>query len=374
MSPEDIQKSIQLLEKSEHVALIFPPETNADCCASAETIAKTLSSKNKRVGFLTPPNTETMPRPEIYGMLQKPSFLLKEFIISLDTTHAPASELRYEREEERIDIILSPKTKALSSDMVSFREGKTLCDCIISLGISDIDLFDSLHIFDPSLFTEAPLINLDIQNKNIRYGEVNIITPDKSSLSELTYEFLVALYKEPLSAEYATLLLSGIIEQTDGFKPPRTNADTLLAASELTRLGARQDEAFALSSPRTPLALVQLFGRASVRSKIDHERHIIWSFLTSEDFEKTERSPADAPYVLTRLKSEFTSEKFCILLWQQQENNSVLGIITGTVPLLELILAHTGGELHNSILRLNTSYSSFRDAEEQLSELLTTIV
>lgn len=374
MNPDELQKSIQILEKAEHVALLLPPETNADILASAEVLTGLLSSKGKRVGFLTAPNIENTIHPESYAALKAQSSLLKEFVISLDTAKSPASELRYERQPDHIDIIISPKQNPIVKEAISFRQGKTLCDCVLALGILDLETFDSAGIYDASLFTETPIINLDINPKNTRYGETNFVIPEKTSLAELVYDYLVAIYKEPLNATHATMLLSGIIQETDGFKSPRTNADTLLAASELTRLGASHHDAFTLARARVPLGLIQLFGRASVRSRIDQEHPIVWSFLTAEDFEKTGRFVKDIPDVLARLKSEFASESLCVLLWQEQENGAVAGIMNGTKRILDTLHSRIGGELDNTSLTMAGSYQSFKEAEETIGALLKEII
>lgn len=373
MNPEELQKSIQILEKAEHIALVLPAETSPDILASAEVLTQTLTQKGKRVGFLIKPDTGAAIHPESYTSLHSPELLLKEFIISMETSNSPISQLRYEHENNRVDIILSPKTKLLAAESVSFREGKTLCDCVIALGIPDIEIFGSSHGYESSLFTDTPIINLDTHPKNTHYGETNIVLPEKSSLSELVYEYLVDVYKEPLPAEQATLLLSGIIYETDHFKSPAANADTLLAASELTRLGAKHHDAFSLAKSQEPLGLIQLFGRASVRSRIDHECKIVWSFLTAEDFAKTSRSPADIPQVLTRLKGEFAAEKLCILLWQE-DGKEVSGIATGIKHFLDALYSRTGGELDKTTLKIGGTYPAFKDAEEHLSELLKAIL
>lgn len=374
MNPEDLQKTIQILEKAEHIALLVSQETTADIFAAAEVAAEIFSAKGKRVGFFVPPAVENALHPEIYTALKHPPILLKEFIIALDTAKSPVSQLRYERETERLNIILSPKTQPLSQEFVSFREGKTLCDCVVTLGIEDIEALNTVYSSDAPLFTETPLINIDIHEKNTRYGEANIVLPEKTSLSELAYEFFVAVYKEPLTSAQATILLSGIMQETDGFKSPRTNADTLLTASELARLGANHIEAYALAKSHAPIGLIQLFGRASVRSKLDQEQGIVWSFLTTEDFEKTERTSSDIPQVLLRLKSEFTSERLCILLWQEFVSNEVSGIISGTKDALEALQKHTGGVLNHASLQIGRTFSTFKEAEEFLSALLKEIV
>lgn len=44
----DVQKAIELIEKSEHVAIAIPPEADFDLFASAEVIAGVLEEKGKK--------------------------------------------------------------------------------------------------------------------------------------------------------------------------------------------------------------------------------------------------------------------------------------------------------------------------------------
>lgn len=370
----DIQKAIDLIEKSQNLALLLPPDPGVDTLAAAEALARMLAERGKTVGYLAP---LILPHPERFKKLASLLSLPKEFIISLNISESPVSELRYEKGEEKIDVIFSPQSSSIQDKYVSFREGKTICDCALLVGISDIDSASSLSPA-PDFFTETTLINLDRSPENKRYGEANLIDPSRSSLSEVAFAFLTSCGSPPPSAEEATLLLTGIVETTKGFRSPETSADTLLAASELIRLGARLPEAFSLlgeDQSQNPLSLFQLVGRAVARSKRDEEKNILWSFLTAEDFEKTGRNDEDVPAVMERL-SEALPQKNRVqtLLYQTPQEAEVRAILSGERDILEVLQSRSAGDFQSPCLALDEKFPSFREAEERLALLLNDVL
>lgn len=368
----DYTKTIALIEKSERIAILFPEDASFDCRASAEVLSRFLEQMGKYVGYVTtPPSSHTF---SVDVPLRARSPLPKEFIISLRTEDAPVSQLRYEKNDSHIDVVFSPKTIALSEQSVSFREGKTHCDLIITLGIDTLEQ----HIpsfMEPELLSETPIINIDISKKNKEFGEINIVAPEKTSLAEAVYDCIAALEEKPLDKESATLLLAAILSETDDLHAPNINADTLLTASECMRLDA--DIALAkqwMTHPQS-LAMTQLCARATVRSKLDTSRGIVWSFITAEDFEKTGRSASDIPHILPTLAQTLPLHRMGALLWQNQQDNAVYAALFGQDrTALETIQSQEGGEFQSPHLVLHRTFPSFVTAEEYLRSLLEEIL
>lgn len=364
----DIQKAIELIEKSEHLGLLLPPRASFDCLAAAEVLARALDKKGKKAGIIGK-NPVTPPAPDVFRNLNSSSGLPREFIVSLDTSRSPISQLRYEKGENRIDIILSPKESSLLRDSVSFRDGKMLCDCIITIGVENIEEAAETISTDPDLFTATLIINIDNGPANKNYGEANIVDGSRSSVSELIYQFLSSANEGPLERDWATLLLAGIVQKTSGFKTGSTSADTLLASSELMRLGAKLEDAYELTKDAEPLGVAQLIGRASVRSRLDEDQKILWSFLTKEDFEKTGRSPKDISLVLKHLDASFPQHKASASLWQDPADSKVYAALSGERQTLETIQSREGGEFQSPYLRLSQNFDSFREAEDKIAAL-----
>lgn len=360
----DTAKAIEFLEKSGQVALLLPLQPNLDCLAAAEAIVFTLEGRGTKLGLLSPIAREHITRPELFAKLTVSHTLPKEFIISLDTSSTPVSQLRYEKTEDRIDIIFSPKENFISSEAVSFKEGKMLCDGAISLGVADIE---SLPELTPQFLSDTPILNIDISGENKNYGEVNLVSPEKSSLAEIAYDLITSLSQDPLPKSSATLLLAAILRETNHFTA-RTGADTLMVSSELMRLGAEFARAQEFASEAKSPNLVQLLGRASVRSRL--EKGVLWSFLTSEDFEKTGRTPDDIPQVMSHIDKEFPPRTVAALLWQNPEDNMVRVTLAGEQRILETIAERGVGKLQSHNLAISAPFGSFLEAEEILTSLL----
>jgi len=282
-----------------------------------------------------------------------------------------------------------------------------LCDCAILIGVPDPEIFNGSLGVEPDFFDKTPLVNIDVSSVNKLYGEVNLVDNKKTALAEIVYELATTLNSETLDADSATLLLAAVFEKTGGLRAS-LSADVLLTASELLRLGARKEEATSLAKEAAPVALLQLFGRAAVRSKLqeiplgppvesreikkspsppflkgeqevplrpplekgEYGRGVLWSFLTAEDFEKTGRSKDDISRVLQNLGGSFPPHGVRILLWQDSVGGRVSATLAGDEYLLQKINGLAPSQFQSPDLRLEASFESFREGEVHIASLL----
>ncbi len=363
----ELQKAIDILEKSDTIGLLFPEKPGIDALAAAEVIADSLKKREKLVGFLSDTHfgKENIER---FQTLAGATKLPKEFIISLDASRAPASELRYEKTNDRIDVIFSPRGSEITKENVSFRDGNIQCDSLVALGIADIERAAEAVTDDPGLLTRTPIVAVDSGDSAPQFGEVNI--GDGRPLSEIVYALVSAMEKAPPDARQATLLLAGILSHTQTFSTPAVKPETLLAASELMRAGGEYADALRFAKNHTPLSLLQLASRAGVRSKEDESGAISWSFLTAEDFEKTGHGAGDAERVLGTLHKEFPSGNVLVLCAQNPEGKKIHAHVAGPKETLMRILESAGGEEHASGILLPMAFETFKDAEEHIRSLL----
>lgn len=369
----DIQKAIDLIEKSEHVALLLPTEPDVDALVSAEVLGRILETAGKEVGVINTPGHVKQPPHRSLKKLAASGMLPKEFVVSLDTSNHPVSQLRYETEENRINVIFSPRTASLKEPLVSFREGRILCDVVFALGIPDIEAANHTDLLGPAFFTETPIINIDVAKENKQYGEVDLVDPEKAANAEIVYELAVALKEEPLEQELATLILAGILQKTNRFTSPETRATTFTSSSELMRLGADLAEAVRIASGEVPLSLLQLAGRSAVRTKAD-ERGVLWSFITADDFEKTGRSSRDVSYLVRRMTHEFPLQRIYTLLWQEPRSQTIHATLAGESKPLEALRHQGVGAFQSPHLFIERGFKTFREAEEKISALLTGVL
>ena len=369
----DTQKAIELLEKSEHIAIVLPSQPTLDHLVSAEVLAQILTARQKHIGFLTSLPKEALPQSDFFKHIYEAKPLLREFIVSIDTISSPLSQLRYEKGEDKIDVILSPKNSPFKKEAISFKSGELQCDAAIMLGITDPESLTQ-DTLEAEFLTNTPLLNIDYSPENKNYGEINLLDTEKISLSELVYSLISAFDPSSLTADKTTLLLAGITEQTRSFSTASTNANTLLTASELMRLGARLPVAQELNRNSLPLSLAQLTGRATVRSKINEDSKVLWSFITAEDYEKTGRSTADIPVVLDNLQKNLPPGRVLVLLSQQPEDKTVSATLAGELTILEKIHNQELAEFQSPHLLLAKTFSAFQEAEEYVASLIRNLL
>ena len=366
---ETITKSAELIEKSSRIGILLPDEPDMALCAAAEALAQTLEERGKTVGFLAQPHIVhssadiTNPFPRTARALP----LAKEFIISLDTAASPASQVRYEKSESRIDIILSPKQHAIQQDAIAFREGRVRCDCAITIGVNDIERAADAAGLVPDFLTETPLITI---GSAIRASETDIALPPNSALAQAVWELLKKNTAVPISNAAATLLLAGILCHTNIFRAHSISPESLTIASELMHTGAEYNRALSLCDGHKPLDVLQLLGRASVRSKITPEQSIAWSFLTEEDFLKTGRTPEDIPLVLQHLAETFPAHRVRTVLWQDPALHSIRATLDGQRDIIESIRTRVPSAQNSQAISLAAAFLSFQEAELFVSTLI----
>ena len=370
----DFSPAIQLIDRAKHIGLVLPPRPDTDALASAEVIARFLIARNVYTGIMGQIDPLVSDRDIMLPVLTSLKPLTKEFIISLDTTAAPISQLRYERIDGRIDIILSPSSYSMPQDNTSFRQGNIQCDCVIALGIDDIKQIDtSAYAANPLFFSEIPTISMSISQKHTAYGKINLVDPSLSSLAELTYCFLTSFPDYHIPEENATLLLSGVLYRTRDFAL-LVNANTLLTTHKLIELGAQYNIAHSFSNTHKPPALVPLLGRALARSRLDGKKGIVWSCVTQGDFLTTGHLPQDMGHVLHHVRKEFPHARACILLWQYPDSQEIRASIAADEELLEHIHEKKRGAYTETYIELTDTYDSFLHAEDAVIALLDRVL
>lgn len=369
----DISGAAQLLEDSRHAAILLPTELDADILCSAEALGRTLRARGTHAGLLRPLPTDSLPH-RMFSFLASSPQLLREFIVSVAATPNPISELRYEKLDDRIEIILSPQSGQIGQDAVSFRDGTYQCDLVIALGIADIESIPEPSGIAPDFFTKTRIINLDTSAANTGYGEANLIGTDTTPLSHITFGLISQWRRDAIDQDIATLLLTGILSRTQAFRAPGLSADILQSSAELLRMGASHLTSHEILGANRSLPLFQLFGRASIRSKIQAGHDVLWSFLTAEDFEKTGRGVDDIGLVVRHLRAEFPTADGLLLLWQDPADRLVRAALAGEERMLNAVKSSTAADSQSPYLNLTTPYPTFQDAERDLSALLAEVL
>ena len=134
--------ALAAIKKSERIGIALPKEPNLDSIASAEVMVRALTTLGKQVGFITArPNEARSPMPHsaLFASIAQWPTLAKELILLVDESSAPVSQIRYHKESQHLRIILTPQSRAVIQESVSFSEGAITCDTALFLGIPSLE-------------------------------------------------------------------------------------------------------------------------------------------------------------------------------------------------------------------------------------------
>ena len=163
----------------------------------------------------------------------------KNFVISIPRNVADVSQVYYEKNEENLKIHLTVNNGAIKKDTISFYFSQTKPDLVITLGILDFQKELSTTLDSFGFLLNAPILNIDNNQDNKKFGTTNII--ENKSLSEITLEIIKST-SEVVKKETATCLLAGLTLYYDDFKSPQTNHTIFEIVAELIKKGASRHQ------------------------------------------------------------------------------------------------------------------------------------
>ncbi|MEK7108639.1 MAG: hypothetical protein AAB844_00805 [Patescibacteria group bacterium] len=372
-----IEEAAARVRESVIVAVVLPDVPRPDSIGSAHALANGLRKLAKTVSVFAP-------QPPTGGSARHLSVLgtfgdsydepLREFVVSFDLSRSPIKEFKYERDGNKLSILLSPSGARIRREDVEFRYGSLRYDLVITIGVPGLEAATTSIARAPELLHEKPILNLDANPANTNFGELNLVVTEsegggRMTIPELTYQLLAALDGLPDSREDATALLAALNAATRGFQSPEVSAQAFIMAGDLMRRGGDMAAAQRWRATVEGLAEKHLAARALARSRLD-SMDSLWAILTRDDFEKTGLSQESLPTVLQKLRLEFPQADRTLLLWQDPQGEPVRALIAlgeveaGRPSVRDMLLAR--GE-H---FELEEVFRSFPEAETRIAQLL----
>lgn len=357
-----VEQAVQRMRDANTIALVLADAPGLDAWGSAVTLERGLQTLGKAVSVFAPA-VAALPTHTLVAAGGWSNEPLREFVISFDLTRSPIKELKYERDENRMNIILAPTGSSIRREDVEFRYGALRYDLAITLGVGRIEEASASLARAPELLHEKPVLNIDADPANTAYGELNILpTADEptanATIPELAYHILTGLEALPGDPETATTLLAALAAATNGLRLGQSSSGALRMAGELIERGADAEAARRSAAAARPLTEEQLLARAIARTRLDPETSTLWSVLTREDFEKTGMTGAAATELLERIAGTLPQAEHHVLLWQDAERPDIQALVRS---------AAAGQE---SALSPLAAYPTFREAEVAIGELL----
>ena len=235
-------------------------------------------------------------------------------------------KLRYTVEDGKVNIIVMPKAGRISPQNVVFGDTGPGFDLIVAVDTADLPLMGAFYTDNIDLFTSVPILNIDHHISNTNYGQLQMIDTTAASATEVLYDWFIhePSYKEKITQDMATLLLTGLITDTRSFQNPNTTPRSLEVAAELLERGARQQEIVQHIYKTKPLSTLKIWGRALNRIQMDTSAGIVWSTVSKDDLAEMEATSKETSGILDELISTIPNADVHILFTEMEEGENGL--------------------------------------------------
>ena len=229
------------LATAQTVSIFLSSNPNLDKTAASLALFLSLKKGRKQVSIACPTEM-TVEFSALVGVDQiKTKLDGRDLIISFDYLEDSIEKVSYNIENSKFNLVIQPKTGflPLSTDKVNYSYSGSETDLIFTVGIRDLKNLGKLYQESKSLFEKRPIIDIDVDSANNRFGKVNLIDLAASSCSEIV-TFLISRLGLPVDEDIVSNLFWGIEKTSNGFSSPRVSAATFEAAAFCLRAGARR--------------------------------------------------------------------------------------------------------------------------------------
>jgi hypothetical protein len=236
------QQTSEAIRQAETILILTGSRPSVDQVTAVIGLAAILRKFGKRVSPVISDNLPASVQMLDTSGVERSLGGLRDFILKLDTRKAQVDSLRYEPEDNKLNIFITPSKGGFAPSDVTFDYGQPsfAYDLAIVLGVPNRSRLDRAYEQNQDLFANIPIVNLDFHRSNEGYGAVNLIDPNASSLCEMMVALSESLQGGAIDAEIATILLMGIVASTDRFTASHTTSKSLTVAAQMMAAGARQ--------------------------------------------------------------------------------------------------------------------------------------
>jgi nanoRNase/pAp phosphatase (c-di-AMP/oligoRNAs hydrolase) len=236
----EVKQQLGDLVGSARTVLIAAVPGNDDAVAAALGIGEVLSRSKKSVTIAAAAELSALLR-QLPGHERIISSVTKNFVITLKEAVGSVEKVSYYTEGNDLHLVIHPKVNApaFSTDKISYQDRSGGFDLIIVIGAQKLDDLGTIYSEDPGIYSHGRVVNVDLSSANTRFGQINIVNPQASSLSEEVVGIIKVLNLS-LNREAATALLLGLDQATANFGAGRATAAAFEAAAFCLRAGGQR--------------------------------------------------------------------------------------------------------------------------------------
>ena len=250
MDNPNIQKIKDLVTQSRSIAILVGGASGLDEMASALSLFLSLRYANKQV-VIACPVAPTVAISSLVGIDKvKTSFQSAssggDLVVSFPYREGEIEKVSYTIDNGFLNIVVKAGETGLAfdeRDVQYKRGGEAAGDAPPELMfvIGTPRLTDLGNLFNPEYLRDTRVVNIDNKVENQGFGDIILVSPQASSVSELIADVIMGLGLE-LDLDIAQNLLSGISDATSNFQSPSTSSVAFEIAGVLMRKGAVREK------------------------------------------------------------------------------------------------------------------------------------
>ena len=373
MALEPIQQLEKIVNESKNVLILLPQNPTGDAIGSGWALYFFLEKKGivPTLAFVDEFN-ET----ERFGFLSKPENIsssineTKEFILVFNTKYNKISNVKPEFKDDELKIYITPEKGSIDPRDFCFIPAKSKYDAIVVLDSPDKETLGKIFEEDPDIFFEIPVINIDHNSNNENFGQINIVNITASSTAEVVYEIFEKLDGTLIDENIANCLLAAIISDTESFQRKNTTPKSLQIAAKLMDSGAEQQEIIRWLFKTQPFSVLKLWGRVMARLSWDEKTKLAWSLVTIEDFVQSRSNPQDIPFILEKIKDNYSAGDIFMVLYSEKADITVGMIKCPNQEEAKKIANLLNGEIKQDMVVFRVTDKNILETEKEVLEKL----
>jgi hypothetical protein len=243
MDNPTVQKLKDYIAGSTNIGIVVGPNPTVDHMAAALSLSITLrdTKKNVVVACPTDPIVEISSLVGIDKVQKSLGGDAGDLVVSFPYNEGEIEKVSYTLENNSLNIIVKAGEKGLSFDQrdIRYTRGSGNVDLLIVVGtprLSDVDT-----VFDTQKFRTIKIINIDNHADNQGFGDIVLVSPRYSSVSEIIGDIAFTL-NLPIERDAAQNMFDGIQTATQNFQSPLTSSLGFEMAGLLMQKGAMRKD------------------------------------------------------------------------------------------------------------------------------------
>lgn len=233
-----VERFSSLVSQAEKCVVVFPKNASVDVVAAAVALQQLVSEYASDVNIMSPQVPKLSKLPGIQRVVTEMGH--ENLLISFNYSEEQVDKVSYHIGEntEKFYLTIKPKKghKPLESTSVEYSYVGAGADCIIAVGVGQLEDLEQLYIGYEEVFSGATIISVGTFAPDFSNTHIPVGTPGFSDAVASLYQ----IEGRTAAPETATALLAGIEHATRSFADKTLQAEVFERIALLLNSGARR--------------------------------------------------------------------------------------------------------------------------------------